>query len=73
MRSMRSGADTPQKFPAGGNKLSKMGSEEMNQAVAHSLALLYERTDEQIISIVLDAIRKANTNILRRANDEPLC
>lgn len=29
------------------------------------------RTDDQIISIVLDAIRKANTNILKRATDEP--
>ncbi|MBK8020155.1 MAG: Stp1/IreP family PP2C-type Ser/Thr phosphatase [Chloroflexi bacterium] len=33
--------------------------------------VLDERPDEQIISIVLDAIRKANSSILRRATDEP--
>ena len=35
-----------EKFPASA-KVSAMGSTEMNQAVAHSLALLYEETGEQ--------------------------
>lgn len=33
--------------------------------------VLEQRPDEQVVSIILDAIRKANVNILRRANDEP--
>lgn len=36
-----------EKFPADGDSVSKMGSTEMNQAVAHSLALLYERTGDK--------------------------
>lgn len=32
---------------------------------------LEQRPDEQVVSIILDAIRKANANILRRATDEP--
>ncbi|MCK6576992.1 MAG: Stp1/IreP family PP2C-type Ser/Thr phosphatase [Anaerolineae bacterium] len=33
--------------------------------------VLDERPDEQIVSIILDAIRKANASILRRATDDP--
>jgi len=36
-----------EKFPASGAQVSSMGSTEMNQAVAHSLALLYRRTGEK--------------------------